>query len=290
LVIEQCWDKKKRKFGIKKSKKKEKRELARIIDKIFLTNKSILLKIMQAEFQELTNSQWLLIEAFFTKRTRKHDLRTIPNAIFWLISAEIEALLKQWTAMQSNAKDAQKSKWEDIGNKNKAFIPTNEAEKIEKAVNQYVVNYHLQENILSESDLSGLYNLASLCANKNSTAVFRARSLYELSKGIVIDWRLIENCKGNSIPIESKISKQTADFHANVFPNPATNQITIQVDNAKNFTGEAVFYNLQGQEVFRRNISGNDTFDIENLSNSVYYLQVQQDGICLETHKIVLVK
>jgi putative transposase len=39
---------------------------------------------MQSEYQELTNSQWLLIEPFFTKRMRKHDLRTILNAIFWL--------------------------------------------------------------------------------------------------------------------------------------------------------------------------------------------------------------
>ncbi len=39
---------------------------------------------MQAQFQELTNSQWLLIEPFFIKRTRKSDLRVILNAIFWL--------------------------------------------------------------------------------------------------------------------------------------------------------------------------------------------------------------
>jgi transposase len=39
---------------------------------------------MQAQFQELTNSQWLLIERIFIQRTRKQDLRTVLNAIFWL--------------------------------------------------------------------------------------------------------------------------------------------------------------------------------------------------------------
>ncbi len=206
------------------------------------------------------------------------------------INAELKPLLAQWAMMQANVNDYQKAKWGDIGTKNKAFVPTNDAEKIEKSVNQYVVNYHLQDNSLSNSDLSNLYQLASLCSSKNSTAIFRARTLYELVKNMVIDWSLIENCKGNTIPIGSKISKQTTGFHANVFPNPTTNQITIQVENVKNFSGEAVFYNLQGQEVYRRSISGNDTFDIENLGNGMYYIQLQQAGVCLETHKIVLIK
>jgi transposase len=39
---------------------------------------------MQTQFQELTDPQWLLVKDFFTERPRKHELRLILNAIFWI--------------------------------------------------------------------------------------------------------------------------------------------------------------------------------------------------------------
>lgn len=40
---------------------------------------------MQVQFEELTDSQWSLVEGFCPHRKRKYDLRIILNAIFWIV-------------------------------------------------------------------------------------------------------------------------------------------------------------------------------------------------------------
>lgn len=52
---------------------------------------------MQTKFTELTDSQWKVIEKFFdSKRKRRHELRTIINAILWITRTGC-----QWRNMES---------------------------------------------------------------------------------------------------------------------------------------------------------------------------------------------
>ena len=65
----------------------------------------------------------------------------------------------------------------------------------------------------------------------------------------------------------------------NVFPNPATNQFTVQVENP-NKSYSINVYNLLGQNVFTENDVYNKQkiISTRNWSKGVYYVQVLQDG------------
>lgn len=52
---------------------------------------------MQEQFNELTDSQWQLIQKYLpVQRKRKHSLRNITNAILWLVRVG-----SQWRNMES---------------------------------------------------------------------------------------------------------------------------------------------------------------------------------------------
>jgi len=72
-----------------------------------------------------------------------------------------------------------------------------------------------------------------------------------------------------------------------VFPNPARQLITLQLNNLKS-TAEAVIYNLQGQAILYQTVGeGNNPINTSNLKSGIYVLKV--NGIDFEkTIKIII--
>lgn len=63
-----------------------------------------------------------------------------------------------------------------------------------------------------------------------------------------------------------------------VYPNPAENQITFQLEN--NQKGIVYLYDVLGQNIFKKEISeNNNSIDIQNLSNGVYYYNFESDKV-----------
>ena len=63
-----------------------------------------------------------------------------------------------------------------------------------------------------------------------------------------------------------------------VYPNPAENQITFQLEN--NQKGIVYMYDVLGQKIVEKEISeNNNTIDIQNLSNGVYYYNFESDKV-----------
>ena len=58
-----------------------------------------------------------------------------------------------------------------------------------------------------------------------------------------------------------------------VYPNPATNEITIQLDS--DYPGEIVLYDMQGKKIKRMDISGLiNNMNVNNLSTGEYMIKV----------------
>jgi subtilisin family serine protease len=70
-----------------------------------------------------------------------------------------------------------------------------------------------------------------------------------------------------------------------VYPNPAENQITFQLENNKK--GVIYLYNVLGQNILTKEISDNNNIiDIQNLSNGVYYYNFESN----KTYKGKIIK
>ncbi len=93
------------------------------------------------------------------------------------------------------------------------------------------------------------------------------------------------NQKGYGIPdfqlaLTNALGLEVIDSNQSflVYPNPAEEQITFQLEN--NQKGIVHLYNVLGQNVLEREISeNNNTIDIQNLSNGVYYYNFESDKV-----------
>jgi serine protease AprX len=93
------------------------------------------------------------------------------------------------------------------------------------------------------------------------------------------------NQKGYGIPdfqlaLNNALGLETITSNSNVlvYPNPAENQITFQVEN--NQKGIVYLYDVLGQNILVKEISSTNNFiDIQNLSNGVYYYNFESDKV-----------
>ena len=77
----------------------------------------------------------------------------------------------------------------------------------------------------------------------------------------------------------SDIDSKTS--HINIYPNPATNELTIVVDGDEFFNVDIVVFNVLGEVVFsspEENIAHKKTIDISAWSTGIYFIQLNIDG------------
>ena len=73
-----------------------------------------------------------------------------------------------------------------------------------------------------------------------------------------------------------------------VYPNPADQQLNIQVTNATS-TDQVKIFNILGEEVRNTNlINGINTIDVSDLNNGVYFYSVLRNNDIIETKKIFI--
>jgi len=80
------------------------------------------------------------------------------------------------------------------------------------------------------------------------------------------------------------INDLNSTFSYSVFPNPATNQISILMDNINSKEVSVSIYNLSGQSVFQSNLSltqgvNQKQLDISSLSSGVYVINISNNRI-----------
>lgn len=91
------------------------------------------------------------------------------------------------------------------------------------------------------------------------------------------------NQKGYGIPdfqlaLTNALNLETVEANQNfvVYPNPAENQITFQLENKQK--GIIYLYDVLGQNILTKEISSsNNSIDIQNLSNGIYYYNFESN-------------
>ncbi len=75
----------------------------------------------------------------------------------------------------------------------------------------------------------------------------------------------------------------------NIYPNPASNDVNIEITNKINSINEIILYNLVGQKVMNTTFTGSKLkLDLKNLSTGCYLVDCIQDGIKIAVSKIII--
>jgi hypothetical protein len=80
------------------------------------------------------------------------------------------------------------------------------------------------------------------------------------------------------------ISSITADFSASLYPNPANNELNVEVQDRSTFE----LYNTIGQMVYSSFVDGKSTIDVSNFNNGMYIAKVTSGNGQVEIHKIMI--
>jgi hypothetical protein len=76
-----------------------------------------------------------------------------------------------------------------------------------------------------------------------------------------------------------------------LYPNPATDQLTVNTTLVDGQSCTIVITDLQGKVVVSQNVtvSGQMVIDISNLDNGMYFVQMVVDGVLIETNKLEMI-
>lgn len=81
------------------------------------------------------------------------------------------------------------------------------------------------------------------------------------------------------------------DYSINVFPNPATDIITVDYDLDANENGSFEILNLVGNKVYSQNLDGNDgsvEVSVKSFASGIYFYVLKNKGEVLTTRKMVV--
>jgi len=135
----------------------------------------------------------------------------------------------------------------------------------------------------SPSDSSVLNGIAVQYASDAGEAVYSARVLL----GLDVD-EFGSNSERDGDPSESTDDPIPA---MSLYPNPATDQLTVNTTLVDGQSCTIVITDLQGKVVVSQNVtvSGQMVIDISNLDNGMYFVQMVVDGVLIETNKLEMI-
>ena len=146
---------------------------------------------------------------------------------------------------------------------------------------------------LSSKDIEALTDLAGLCAGTNGSAVYQARSLFQLVSGQV--YNAPDGCSG-ARPGNNLLLKQTKDlllktWDVDLFPNPATNQITI-ISKVESESIMISIKDLTGRTILNQNLKTSGfiaNLDLD-LINGAYLITLSNSNNEKVTKKLLIAR
>ncbi len=131
-----------------------------------------------------------------------------------------------------------------------------------------------------DDQLTIIQSVAEQCPLYGGDAVFKARGLLSMVSDINFDDdQLCEQGKGRK---EEKIEKDISSNKISVFPNPASDRITIILDKPFKVKGLFSIYSITGEKIAQFNLTKdtqNFTFDVSLLNSGIYFYEISNKDI-----------
>ena len=84
------------------------------------------------------------------------------------------------------------------------------------------------------------------------------------------------NCFADSMFLwQANIKNYSSISNVKLFPNPASNDVSLSITSANNETYTAKFFSVLGEEIMSIKVNTNKSIDISNLSNGTYIIKIQ---------------
>lgn len=132
---------------------------------------------------------------------------------------------------------------------------------------------------LTSQQIADLQAVAAQCPLDGGNVVYAARGALEMIQGSPIGWP--DNCGDGLQGMEGEREKFVFENGYHAFPNPTQNIITVSFAGTPDVQRTIEIFNLLGTRVILREISpfaGEETIDLNNFSNGVYWLVVREKG------------
>lgn len=181
---------------------------------------------------------------------------------------------------------------------NSTIEGNNNVELNEKVVNEYYLKWIVGGiDALSATEQSNVEALAMSCPFVNGTAVYKARTIYEEINGGVDfdDWNICHNVgvfktgnQENTMQIDPKILETITNDGFSLYPNPASNQLTIDYALNEGEEGKILMYDVLGRECMQIQLSNSInrvTLSVNTLHNGVYLFRYYKNNIPVKSGK-----
>ncbi len=178
----------------------------------------------------------------------------------------------------------------DAETKNNTINPQGNFEFNQKIVNSIILTSVARgRSEFTNDEILDLQMVASQCPFTGGPAVYEARSLLLLTDAELL-WEDDIICTGSSARHAA-----TNNFYSfvGIFPNPASEKITIQYDLSFYSNARMEILDAQGRKLSNQNIDTKDyslDINISNLMNGVYFINLFSDENLIRVEKFTVIK
>ncbi len=175
---------------------------------------------------------------------------------------------------------------------NRNLPETNILQSNRKAVNEVYLEYlkQIDSTPMSDEQFAIISNIAHQCPLEGGTAVYKARSLYQ-----IWEHKYFEDDQLCAQTGERKLDTKTiSPENFSLIPNPAHNNVTAIIPKsiAANSIVGIRLMDMSGRIVFNRTLQystgTNLDFDISNLQNGIYFCLVSENGKSIAQTKLII--
>lgn len=165
-------------------------------------------------------------------------------------------------------------------------------------VNEQYINSLFLETVaigidtFTETQVTGLWDLANQCPLSGGDAVFKARSLYSLIDPLV-KYEDDERCASEpeERPTPFYVPETASSFQ--LTPNPAKGELTVRLPEPLEKGGYFAAYNLRGQVQLEKQLRVGETVflvDTSQLPAGIYYCTIKGHGKTYEPQKLIIIR
>ncbi len=136
----------------------------------------------------------------------------------------------------------------------------------------------------SAADSLTLWNIATLNAPIEGSGVYAARAILNIS---------VDDATGNvsRLGAAETESQPTQNQTAAIYPNPATNEVTVSFELTGTENGLIEIFDLTGKLILSKQSSSNQTnIDVSSFVQGVYMIRIAVNGEARYTERLVIVK
>lgn len=171
---------------------------------------------------------------------------------------------------------------------NSGIVAGTTIESNQKALNDIYHTFMQSPNLVTESQLNALKNLASLCPFTDGTSVYQARAIVKYYDTLVY----VNSCEYSTIGSESKTINTPTKLNTSkealntlVYPNPANTEITVstEVNGAK-----MIIFNVVGQILINKELNSFTKLDVSELKNGTYLYKIVKGSSIIKADKLII--